>query len=360
VIYLGEKVLMKGNEAIGEAAISAGCRYFFGYPITPQSELPAYLARRMPQVNGVFLQAESEVAAINMVYGASSAGARVMTSSSSPGVSLKQEGISYLACSELPAVICNVMRAGPGLGTIQASQSDYFQAVKGGGHGDYRLITLAPDSVQEIIDLVRLAFDLSDKYRTPSIILLDGILGQMMEPVDFGEYQPTYVEKPWAVSGCAGRKANAITSIHIDPKDMEKHNLKLQEKYVRIHEAEQRCQEWLLEDADVMIVAYGTSARICKSAVKALREAGKKVGLFRPRTLWPFPEKKLNEYINKVKAIHVAELSAGQMVEDVRLINDGRLPVSFQGRMGGMTFSVEDIVDEVSKILDKLPAKAGV
>jgi len=356
---MSKKVLMKGNEAIGEAAITAGCRYFFGYPITPQSELPAYLSKHMPKVEGVFLQAESEVAAINMVYGASSAGARVMTSSSSPGVSLKQEGISYLASSELPAVICNVMRAGPGLGTIQPAQADYFQAVKGGGHGDYNNIVLAPESVQEIIDLVRLGFDLSDKYLNPAMILLDGALGQMMEPVDFGEYKPDPPEKPWSVSGCEGRKMNAITSIHIDPRDMEAHNIKLQKKYKKIRETEQRCEEWMLDDAEIMIVSYGLCARICKSAIRVCREKGIKVGLFRPISLWPFPEKKLDEAIDKVKEILVVELSAGQMIEDVRLVNNGRKPVSFKGRMGGMTPSVEDIAEKIESIHDRITQKVG-
>lgn len=346
---MADKILMKGNEAIGEAAITAGCRHFFGYPITPQSELPAYLSKRMPKVDGVFLQAESEVSAINMVYGAASAGARVMTSSSSPGISLKQEGISYLASSELPAVVCNVMRAGPGLGTIQPSQSDYFQAVKGGGHGDYHNIALAPNSVQEIVDMVRLAFDLSDKYNNPSMILIDGVLGQMMEPVDLGDYKPQFVEKPWAASGCVGRKMNAITSIHIDPRDMEQHNHKLQAKYRKIRENEQRSEAWMMDDAEIMVVAYGLCSRIAKSAVRTAREEGIKVGLFRPISLWPFPEIKLNKYIKKVQGILVLELSAGQMIEDVRLINNGRVPVFFHGRYGGMTPSVEDVVAEIEK-----------
>lgn len=354
---MSEKVLMKGNEAIGKAAITAGCLHFFGYPITPQSEVPAYLSKNMPKVGGVFLQAESEVSAINMVYGAAASGARVMTSSSSPGISLKQEGISYLASSELPAVICNVMRAGPGLGTIQPSQADYFQAVKGGGHGDYQNIALAPNSVQEIVDLVRLAFDLADKYRNPAMIMIDGILGQMMEPVDFGNYEANSVEKPWAAGTCTGRKPNAITSIYIDPKDMEAHNLKLQAKYKVIRENEQRSEEWLLDDADIMVTAYGLCSRIARSAVRAAREKGIKVGLFRPITLWPFPEKRLSSIIDQMKEILVVELSAGQMIEDVKIINNGRLPISFHGRMGGMTPSVEDLVDEIVKIADKLHLK---
>ena len=354
---MANKILMKGNEAIGEAAITAGCRHFFGYPITPQSELPAYLAKRMPKVGGVFLQAESEVSAINMVYGAAAAGARVMTSSSSPGVSLKQEGISYLASSELPAVICNVMRAGPGLGTIQPSQADYFQTVKGGGHGDYRNITLAPHSVQEIVDHVRLAFDLADKYNNPAMIALDGYLGQMMEPIDLGEYKPNPPEKPWAATGCEGREMNAITSIHIDPRDMEKHNERLQKKYKLIEENEQRHEDWMLDDADIMIVAYGLCARIVKSAVRVSRSEGIKVGLFRPITLWPFPKKALSEAIDKVKEILVVELSAGQMIEDVQIINNGRKPIAFHGRMGGMTPTVEDICEEIETIHNRLVQK---
>lgn len=354
---MAKKILMKGNEAIGEAAITAGCRHFFGYPITPQSELPAYLAKRMPKVGGVFLQAESEVSAINMVYGAAAAGARVMTSSSSPGVSLKQEGISYLASSELPAVICNVMRAGPGLGTIQPSQADYFQSVKGGGHGDYRNITLAPHSVQEIVDLVRLAFDLADKYNNPALIALDGYLGQMMEPIDLGDYKPQIPEKPWAATGCEGRKANAITSIHIDPRDMEAHNIKLQAKYKIIEDNEQRHEEWMLDDADIMIVAYGLCARIIKSAIRVVRSEGIKVGLFRPITLWPYPKAALSEKIDKVKEILVVELSAGQMIEDVQIVNNGRIPICFHGRMGGMTPTVEDIIEEIRKIHDRLAQK---
>ncbi len=356
---MAEKILMKGNEAIGEAAISAGCRHFFGYPITPQSELPAYLAKRMPKVGGVFLQAESEVSAINMVYGASSAGARVMTSSSSPGVSLKMEGVSYLACARLPAVVCNVMRAGPGLGTIQPSQADYHQAVKGGGHGDYRLIVLAPNSVQEIVDLVRLAFDLADKYKTPAMILIDGMLGQMMEPVDMGEYTPTMVEKPWAATGCAGRPMNAITSIHIDPRDMEAHNHMLQDLYKNITAREQQSESFKMDDAEIMIVSYGSASRICKSAVRTAREMGIRVGLFRPVSLWPFPSDKLTGYIDKVREILVVELSVGQMIEDVKLVNNGRLPVHFHGRTGGMTPTVDDLVDEIKKINQEMKEKVG-
>lgn len=353
---MGKKVLMKGNEAIGEAAISAGCRHFFGYPITPQSELPAYLAKRMPEVGGVFLQGESEVAAINMVYGASASGVRAMTSSSSPGVSLKQEGISYMAGAELPALICNVMRAGPGLGTIQPSQSDYFQAVKGGGHGDYHIIVLAPSSVQEIVDLVRLCFDLSDKYLTPAMLLTDGMLGQLMEPVDFGDYKPKMVEKPWAVNGCKGRKNNFITSIYIQPDRMEQHNLKLQKKYAEITEHEQRWEEWELNDeTEILVAAHGTMARIAKSAIREAQQNGIKAGLIRPISLWPFPVKAF-ESLRNIKTVLTVEMSAGQMVEDVKLVVNGRLPVHFFGRMGGMVPTVEQILEQIKK-LSKSPVK---
>lgn len=344
---MGKKVLMKGNEAIGEAAITAGCKHFFGYPITPQSELPAYLSRRMPEVNGVFLQAESEVAAVNMVYGAATTGVRVMTSSSSPGVSLKQEGISYIACAELPAVICNVQRAGPGLGTIQPGQADYFQTVKGGGHGDYRLITLAPSSVQEIVDMVRLCFDLADKYQTPAMLLSDGMIGQLMEPVDFGDYKPSISEKPWALTGREGRSKNTVTSIYIQPEEMEQHNIRLQKKYAVIQENEQRWEEFRFDDdTEYLVVAQGSLSRIAKSAVIQANEEGIKCGLLRPITLWPFPEKAFANLKN-LKAILVAEMSAGQMVEDVRLCVNGRIPVSFFGRMGGMVPSLEQILGSI-------------
>jgi 2-oxoglutarate ferredoxin oxidoreductase subunit alpha len=371
------KVLMKGNEAIGEAAISAGCKYFFGYPITPQSELPAYLARKLPGIGGVFLQAESELSAINMVYGAAAAGARVMTGSSSPGISLKQEGISYLAGAELPAVIVNVMRGGPGLGTVQPSQSDYFQATKGGGHGDYHLIVLAPASVQETVDLVRLAFDLADRYRNPAMILTDGILGQMMEPVDLGDYRPSFHEKRWAVSrlnrrgparlaseiidyertellpGSGEDDHNIVTSIYIQPDILEKHNRNLQAKYAAIRRKEQRAERWMAEGAEILVVAYGSVSRIAKSSIRKAREKGIPVGLLRPVSLWPFPEKEFED-LGKARAILVVELSSGQMLEDVRLNVNGRLPVHFHGRLGGMVPSIEEIekkIEEVHKSL---------
>ncbi len=347
---MGEKILMKGNEAIGEAAISAGCRCFFGYPITPQSELPAFLAKKMPLVGGVFLQAESEIAAINMVYGAASAGVRVMTSSSSPGISLKQEGISYIAGAELPVLICNVQRAGPGLGTIQPSQSDYFQAVKGGGHGDYRLIVLSPSSVQEVIDLIRLGFDLADKYKTPAMFLAEGMLGQLMEPVDLGDYKPNIPDKPWALTGCKGREKNIVTSLWIDPEELERHNLELQKKYAKIKENEQRWEEFKFDDeAEYLIVAHGTMARIAKSAVIKAREEGIKTGLIRPISLWPYPEKAFANLKN-IKKILVVEMSMGQMVEDVRLSVNGRVPVEFFGRAGGMFPTVNQILGKLREI----------
>lgn len=351
---MGKKILMKGNEAIGEAAISAGCRHFFGYPITPQSELPAYLAKRMPELGGVFLQAESEISAINMVYGASAAGVRAMTSSSSPGVSLKQEGISYLVGAELPCLVCNVQRAGPGLGTIQPSQSDYFQATKGGGHGDYHIIVLSPSNVQEIIDLVRLGFDLADKYNNPCMLLSDGMLGQLMEPVDLGDYKPNIPTKPWALTGCEGRKRNIITSIYIQPEVLEKHNARLQEKFSKMFENEQRWEEWsLFPDTELLVVAHGTMARITKSAIREAQKNGVKAGLIRPISVWPFPVKAFID-LKKIRTVFVVEMSSGQMLEDVKLAVNGRLPVHFFGRMGGMVPTVEQIYEKIIE-LHKLP-----
>ena len=345
------KVLMKGNEAIGEAAIKAGCRYFFGYPITPQSELPEYLSRRLPQVGGVYLQAESEVAAINMVYGAASTGARVMTSSSSPGISLKQEGISYLAGSELPCVIVNIMRGGPGLGGIQPSQSDYFQATKGGGHGDYRLLVLAPASVQEVVDLVKEGFDLAEKYRLPVMILGDGILGQMMEPVDLGDATaPEDMGKPWAVTGKAGRTKKIINSLYLDPEKLEKHNLHLQRKYLEIKAKETRAESYLTDDGEIVVAAYGMTARVAKAAVDMAREEGIRAGVFRPITLWPYPEKELNQATAQARAVLTVEMSLGQMVEDVRLSLNGRLPVEFYGRVGGMVPTARAVYEEIKRL----------
>ncbi|HHU68741.1 MAG TPA: 3-methyl-2-oxobutanoate dehydrogenase subunit VorB, partial [Thermoanaerobacterales bacterium] len=317
-----EKVLMRGNEAIGEAAIRSGCKTFFGYPITPQSELPAYLAKKLPKIEGgVFLQAESEIAAINMVYGAAGAGVRVLTSSSSPGISLKQEGISYMAGSELPCVIINIVRGGPGLGDIQPAQSDYFQATKGGGHGDYKMIVLAPSSVQEIADLVMDAFQLADKYRNPVMIIGDGALGQMMEPVSFKE--PSLEKLPpkdWATTGMIGRGPNLINSLYLDPELLEKHNQKLHEKYKQITQNEVRYETIFCEDAEIVVVAFGTMARISETAVRHARIEGIKAGLIRPITLWPFPVEPFNDIIDNVESLLTVEMNMGQMIEDVKLV----------------------------------------
>ncbi|NHM27860.1 3-methyl-2-oxobutanoate dehydrogenase subunit VorB [Desulfofundulus sp. TPOSR] len=345
------KILMKGNEAIGEGAVRAGCRYFFGYPITPQSELPHYLAKRLPEVGGVYLQSESETAAINMVYGAAGAGARVMTSSSGPGISLMQEGISYLAGAELPCVIVNMIRGGPGLGNIAPAQSDYFQATKGGGHGDYRVIVLAPASVQEIIDLMRVAFDLADRYRNPVMVAGDGILGQMMEPVELGEEKEIQIPpRPWAATGRMGGEKKLINSLYIVPEELEQHNLKLARKYALIAEREQRWEEYRLGGAKLVLVAFGTAARICKAVVDRCREEGLAVGLIRPITLWPFPQKAFEPVIGEAERFLVVEMNLGQMVEDVRLTVNGRRPVYFYGRCGGMLPVAADVVREVKKL----------
>lgn len=350
------KVLMKGNEAIGEAAIKAGCRHFFGYPITPQSELPEYLSRRLPEIGGVYLQAESEIAAINMVYGAAAAGVRTMTSSSSPGISLKQEGISYLAGAELPCLIVNIMRGGPGLGGIQPSQSDYFQATKGGGHGDYHLIVLAPSTVQEIADFVKKGFDLADTYRTPVMILGDGILGQMMEPVDFGaESSGDSFDRSWATTGKGTREhTNIVNSLYLNPEELELHNRKLEKKYQTIMGKETMAESYLTDDAEIVIAAYGMTARIAKATVEMAREEGIKAGVFRPITLWPFPAQELNEATKKAKAVLTVEMSLGQMVEDVKLSLNGRLPVEFYGRVGGMVPISRDILTKVKSLLTAL------
>lgn len=347
------KILMKGNEAIGEAAIKAGCHYFFGYPITPQNELPEYMSKRLPEVGGVFVQAESEVAAINMVYGAAGAGARVMTSSSSPGISLKQEGISYIAGAELPCVIVNIVRGGPGLGGIQPAQSDYFQATKGGGHGDYRLIVLAPASIQEMVDLVQDAFDLADKYRNPVMVIGDGMLGQMMEPVEFKERNKVDLPpKDWATTGMGEReKPNVVNSLYLAPEELEKHNWRIHEKYQEIEANEVRYEKVNCEGADVIAVAYGTTARIVRSAMEKASAEGIKVGLIRPITLWPFPYQAIEEVASVPKAFLAVEMSTGQMVEDVRLAVNGRKPVHFYGRTGGMVPTPDEIVAKVREIL---------
>lgn len=344
-----ERELWKGNEAIAEAAIRAGCRGFFGYPITPQNEIPEYMSAHMPEAGGVFVQSESEIAAINMVYGASASGVRAMTSSSSPGVSLKQEGISYLAGAELPAVIVNMVRGGPGLGSIQPSQCDYYQATRGGGNGDYRTPVLAPGNVQEAVDLVQDAFDLADLYRTPVVVLADGLIGQMMEPITWRERQPRALpEKSWAAAGRHGRAHNNfITSLRVDAPDCEAFNLRMEEKYRQIASRETRWETLCTEDAEIIIAAYGTTARIASTAVEELRAQGIRAGLFRPITLWPFPAQILAELAaaDHVKGVLTVEMSCGQMVDDVRLAVMGRKPVEFFGRTGGMIPQVREIVD---------------
>ena len=348
---MSEKVLMKGNEAIAEAAIRAGCLHYFGYPITPQTELAAYMAKRMPKIGGVFLQAESEIAAINMVYGVAATGKRVMTSSSSPGVSLKQEGISYIAGSDLPALIINVQRGGPGLGGIQPSQSDYFQATKGGGHGDYHLIVLAPDSVQEMADLTALCFDLADKYRVPAMLLADGTLGQMMEPVLLPEPSTGSVEKPWAVTGTEGKRPhNIVNSLYLKPEILEKTNFDRFERYRQIEETEARYESFMMEDAEYCVVAFGISARVSKNAVVAARKAGIKVGMIRPITLWPFPKQPLAEAAKKVKGFVSVELSMGQMIEDVKLATDCRRPVLLCNRAGGLIVTPEQVLASIQSL----------
>ena len=346
-------ILISGNEAIAEAAVRAGCRAYFGYPITPQNEFTAYMSWRMPEVKGVFIQAESELAAINMVFGASLVGVRAMTSSSSPGISLKQEGISYLAGCELPAVILNVVRGGPGLGNIGPAQSDYFQATRGGGHGDYRTPVLAPHTVQESVELTQLAFDLADKYRNPVLILIDGILGQMMEPIQAWEEKKLNLpEKKWALTGCKGRKPQRICSLFLKEGALERHNYKLQEKYKKIKDTETRVEFFKAEDAEFVIVAYGISARLCKSAVDKCRSQGLAVGMIRPVTLWPFPYEAIYGLVtNGVKKILVVEMSAGQLIEDVELAVKGKVQVSLYGRPGGVVFDVDEIVHEIKSVI---------
>ena len=347
------KILMKGNEAFGRAAIQAGCHYFFGYPITPQSELPEYLSRELPKVGGAFVQAESEVAAINMVYGAGGSGTRVMTSSSSPGVALKQEGITYCAGAEVPCVVLNVMRGGPGLGTIQPSQSDYYMATKGGGNGDYRTPVFAPASVQEAVDMIIEAFDVADLYRTPVMVLADGMIGQMMEPVDFDKERKTreIPQKTWATTGTKGqRKPNVINSLYLQSEELEQHNLKLEKKYKAIEENEVQYEMYQTEDAELVFVAYGTVSRIVKTTVDQLREEGYKVGLIRPKTLWPFPKEAFKQIPN-AKNLLVVEMSLGQMIDDVKLASECKLPVEFYGRSGGMIPSPAAIGQKAKEII---------
>jgi len=347
-----KKTIMRGNEAIAEAAIQAGCRFYAGYPITPQNEIPEYMSKRMPEVGGVFIQAESELAAINMVYGASAAGVRAMTSSSSPGISLKQEGLSYLAGAELPAVVVNMQRGGPGLGNISGSQQDYFQAVKGGGHGDYRLLVYAPFNLQEIWNLTMMAFDKADLYRNPVMILSDGVLGQMMEPFEPREYvMPELPPKDWVLDGCKGRPPRVVKSLYLGEGVLESHVKKLFSKYELMKEKEVLSEGYYVDDAEVVIVAFGIAARVCLTAIRTLREGGKKVGLFRPITLFPFPEKEIRELAVAGKRILVVELNMGQMVEDVRLAVQGQTEVDFYGRTGGSIISPEEIVKHLESFL---------
>lgn len=352
------KILLHGTEAICEGAIRNGCRAFFGYPITPQNEVPEYMSVNMPKVGGVFVQAESEVAAINMVYGAAGAGVRAMTSSSSPGISLKQEGISYIACARIPCVIVNIMRAGPGLGGILPAQGDYFQATKGGGHGDYHLIVLAPSSVQEACDFTSLAFDLSDKYRVPAMILADGMIGQLMEPVELPPMRPLsdIPEKEWATSGRFGEKRRVLNSLIIKPEELEPHVNEMQKTYDEISRAEKRAERYMTEDAEIVLTAYGTVARICKSAANALRKEGIRAGVIRPITLYPFPSEGYAEAAEKAEAFLSVELSLGQMVEDVRLAVNGKRPVYFYGRTGGNVPDESEIVAAAKDALCKARA----
>ena len=352
---MAEKVLMKGNEALAEAALRAGCRFFFGYPITPQTELAAYMSKRMPKVGGTFLQAESEIAAINMVYGASAAGARVMTSSSSPGISLKGEGISYMAGADLPGVIINVQRGGPGLGGIQPSQADYWQATRALGHGDFRVVVYAPSTVQEMADLAFTAFDVADQYRTPVMILADGMLGQMMEPVVMPEPRDEQVEKPWATTGHKHKRPhNVVNSLYLTADELERLNVERYERYAVIERDEQRAETFLVEDADVVVVAFGASARVARSAVVEARAKGVKAGLIRPITLWPFPVDALEAAVPTAKAFLTVEMNMGQMVDDVRLAVNGRRPVEFFGRTGGVIPTPDEVLAAIVALNEKV------
>jgi 2-oxoglutarate ferredoxin oxidoreductase subunit alpha len=339
--------LMKGNEAIAEAAIRAGCRAYFGYPITPQNEIPEYMAKHLPKVGGVFLQAESELAAINMVYGAGGAGVHVMTSSSSPGISLKQEGLSYIACAEVPCVVVNMMRSGPGLGGILPAQGDYFQATKGGGHGDYHLLVLAPSTIQEAVDLTYEAFDLARRYRNPVMILGDGLLGQMMESVTLPEPKAPLPKPPWATTGCGDGEPRVINSLYIQGDVMEERTKRIFAKYAKMKQNEIRFENYKTDGAKIILAAYGSTARIAKTAVDKARTRGIKVGLFRPISLYPFPYDELSEVATEAKAVLTVEMSMGQMVEDVRLAVEGRCPVRFYGRSGGIVPTPQEILKEI-------------
>ncbi|MCI9261152.1 3-methyl-2-oxobutanoate dehydrogenase subunit VorB [Adlercreutzia equolifaciens] len=354
---MAEKVLMKGNEAMAEAAMRAGCRCFFGYPITPQTEVAAYMSKNMPKVGGVYLQAESEVAAINMVYGASAAGARVLTSSSSPGISLKSEGISYMAGADLPGVIINVERGGPGLGSIQPSQSDYWQATKATGHGDFHIVVYAPSTVQEMADYAYKAFDTADKYRVPVMILADGLLGQMMEPVVLPEARALedLPEKPWATTGHGHKRAhNVVNSLYLTAEDLEDLNIERYQRYDTIRANEQEAETYLIDDADIVVTAFGASARVARSAVNAARAQGIKAGLFRPITLWPFPVDALEATVPQAKAYLDVEMNMGQMIEDVQLVVSGRRPVEFFGRTGGVIPTPDEVLSALVALNEKV------
>ena len=345
---MAERILMKGNEAIAEAAIRAGCRHYFGYPITPQTEIAAYMAKKLPKIGGVFLQAESEIASINMVYGAAATGTRVMTSSSSPGISLKTEGLSYIAGCDIPAFVVNVQRGGPGLGGIQPSQSDYFQATKGGGHGDYRMIVLAPASVQEMASLTIKGFNLADKYNMTSMILADGTIGQMMEPISFEDAEIETYEKPWALTGTEGKRThNIVNSLYLKPDELEKKNFERFERYALVEENEPMWEEYMMEDAEYCVVAFGIASRVAKNAVVAARKEGIKVGLIRPITLWPFPKKALRAAADQVKSFISVELNMGQMIEDIRLATECKRPVTLCNRAGGMIPSPDQVLESI-------------
>lgn len=351
---MSEKVLMKGNEALAEAAIQAGCRHYFGYPITPQTEVAAYMAKRMPKIGGCFLQAESEIAAINMVYGVASTGYRVMTSSSSPGISLKAEGISYLAGADLPALVVNVQRGGPGLGGIQPSQSDYFQCTKGGGHGDYHMIVLAPSSVQEMADLTQKGFELADKYRMTSMILADGTIGQMMEPVVIKTPEKQDFDKCWATVGTKmERKHNIVNSLSLDPYELEQQNFARYEKYAKIEEEEAMAEEYMMDDAQICVVAFGIAARVAKNAISEARKQGIKVGLVRPITLWPFPKKEMQKAAEKCHSFLSVELNMGQMIYDIRMAIDCKRPVALCNRAGGIIPSPEEVYAKIIELSQK-------
>ncbi|MBO8159534.1 3-methyl-2-oxobutanoate dehydrogenase subunit VorB [Thermosyntropha sp.] len=350
-----EKVLMKGNEALAEGALRAGCKAYFGYPITPSSEIAEYMARKLPDSDGVFLQAESEIAAINMVYGAASTGARVMTASSGPGISLKQEGISYIAEAELPCLIINISRGGPGLGGIQPAQSDYFQATRGGGHGDYHVMVLAPASVQEMMDFAIEGFELADKYRIPVMIMAEGTLGQMMEPIILREPVTKFYDKPWATTGCKGRKPNVITTLHLPPEELEQRNKHLKNKYDEIKSKEKRAEAFMVEDAELVLVAFGLMSRVAKKAVIEARKNGIKAGLIRPITLWPFPDQHIIEAAETAKIFVSLEINMGQMVEDIKLALNGRAKADFYGRIG-----VIPNPEEITKVVFGIAEREGL